>query len=86
MRRTPVSKNEISLGMPAIPLMSLALINEQLLLLGIAVFLWQIFSDFGLFKRTALIFRRSVGIKVNYLLPQILYIHSSKETCNMNEV
>lgn len=59
MKNSPVSKDEINLGMPAIPLLDLALINEQVLLLAMAVFLWQIFTSFGLFKRTALILRRS---------------------------
>lgn len=59
MKTSPVSKDEINLGMPAIPLLDLALINEQVLLLAMAVFLWQIFTSFGLFKRTALILRRS---------------------------
>lgn len=59
MKNSPVYKDEINLGMPAIPLLDLALINEQVLLLAMAVFLWQIFTSFGLFKRTALILRRS---------------------------
>lgn len=34
-----MSRDEISPGKPAVPLLSLALIQEQLLLIGMAVFL-----------------------------------------------
>ena len=36
MRKSPISRDKISPGMPAIPLLALALTKEQILLLGIS--------------------------------------------------
>lgn len=50
MRKSTISRDEISSEMPAIPLLALTLVKAQLLLLGMAVFLWEIFTGLAFLK------------------------------------
>lgn len=63
----------------ATPLLAVGFTKAQFLLAGMASYLWKNFPGLGLFKRTTPTLRGSVGVYVNYLWPEILYILSLRE-------